>query len=248
MGKLDGKVALISGAGRGQGLAEARLFLAEGASVVLGDVYYDDRIALERELGPRAAIVDLDVADEDQWRTAAEVATTRFGGIDILINNAGIVAPHASIIDMPMERYFKVISVNQVGPFLGIKVVAPAIIARGGGAIVNVSSIAGLFGLPGASPYVSSKFATRGLTKVAAVELGPHHVRVNSIHPGGVDTPMLAKSESAKRIGYDPTKLPLGRIAQPDEVAKLALFLSCDDSSYCTGAEFVIDGGQTAVL
>ena len=142
----------------------------------------------------------------------------------------------------------RVINVNQIGPFLGIKYIAPLIIARGGGAIVNISSVAGLGAIPGAAPYVSSKFATRGLTKVAALELGKHGVRVNSIHPGGVDTPMLAGSESAKTVNYRPENLPLGRIGQPTEVAKLALFLACDDSSYCTGSEFVIDGGQTCAL
>ena len=140
------------------------------------------------------------------------------------------------------------IRVNQIGPLLGIKYVAPSIIARGGRRdrqhLVDRRSAA----IPGAAPYVSSKFATRGLTKVAALELGPHNIRVNSIHPGGVDTPMLRSSESAKRINYEPKNLPLGRIAQPEEVARLALFLACADSSYCTGSEFVVDGGQTCAL
>ena len=134
------------------------------------------------------------------------------------------------------------------GSRLGVHCIAPLLIRRGGGAIVNVSSVAGLAGIPGAAAYVSSKFAVRGLTKVAALELGVHGIRVNSIHPGGVDTPMLRQSESSTRIGYDPSRLPLGRLADAEEVAKLALFLASDDSSYCTGAEFVIDGGQTGAL
>jgi 3alpha(or 20beta)-hydroxysteroid dehydrogenase len=247
-GKLEGKVALISGAGRGQGLAEARLFRAEGADVVLADVHYDDRASIEAEFAQNGLVVDLDVGDAGQWQAVVERAQQRFGGIDVLINNAGIVAPSATIIDLDLDLYARVIRVNQIGPLLGIKYVAPSIIARGGGAIVNISSIAGLAAIPGAAPYVSSKFATRGLTKVAALELGPHNIRVNSIHPGGVDTPMLRSSESAKRINYEPKNLPLGRIAQPEEVARLALFLACADSSYCTGSEFVIDGGQTCAL
>jgi 3alpha(or 20beta)-hydroxysteroid dehydrogenase len=247
-GKLEGKVALITGAGRGQGLAEARLFATEGARVVLTDVQYDDRPALEEEFSGNGLVGDLDVGDAGQWQAIVEAARQRFGGIDILINNAGIVAPSAAIIDLDLDLYHRVIRVNQVGPLLGIKYVAPSIIERGGGAIVNISSVAGLAAIPGAAPYVSSKFATRGLTKVAAIELGPHRIRVNSIHPGGVDTPMLRQSESAKRINYEPKNLPLGRIAQPEEVARLALFLACDDSSYCTGSEFVIDGGQMCAL
>jgi len=247
-GKLEGKVALITGAGRGQGLAEARLFATEGARVVLTDLHYDDRPALEQEFAGNGLVGDLDVGDAGQWQTIVEAARQRFGGIDILINNAGIVAPSAAIIDLDLDLYHRVIRVNQVGPLLGIKYVAPSIIERGGGAIVNISSVAGLAAIPGAAPYVSSKFATRGLTKVAAIELGPHRIRVNSIHPGGVDTPMLRQSESAKRINYEPKNLPLGRIAQPEEVARLALFLACDDSSYCTGSEFVIDGGQMCAL
>ncbi|HUP72648.1 MAG TPA: SDR family oxidoreductase [Acidimicrobiales bacterium] len=246
--KLGGKVALITGAGRGQGLAEARLFRSEGASVVLADIRFDDRASIEQEFADTGLVVDLDVGEPEQWQAVVEAARQRFGGIDVLINNAGIVAPSAAIIDLDLDLYQRVIRVNQIGPLLGIKFVAPSIIARGGGAIVNVSSVAGLGAIPGAAPYVSSKFATRGLTKVAAIELGPHKVRVNSIHPGGVDTPMLRESESAKRINYEPKNLPLGRIAQPEEVARLALFLACDDSSYCTGSEFVIDGGQTCAL
>ena len=247
-GKLEGKVALITGAGRGQGLAEARLFRTEGAGVIVADVHYDDRAAIEHEFAQDGIVVDLDVGDADQWQATVESARQRFGGIDVLINNAGVVAPSATIVDLDLEVYARVIRVNQIGPLLGIKYVAPSIIARGGGAIVNISSIAGLGAIPGAAPYVSSKFATRGLTKVAAIELGPHNIRVNSIHPGGVDTPMLRASETAKRINYEPKNLPLGRIAQPEEVARLALFLACDDSSYCTGSEFVVDGGQTCAL
>jgi 3alpha(or 20beta)-hydroxysteroid dehydrogenase len=248
MGKLDGKVALITGAGRGQGLAEARLFREEGARVVLADVHYDDRAALEKEFDADGLVTALDVAESDQWQSTVAAATQRFGGIDVLVNNAGIVAASIPIVDLDLDAYMRVIRVNQIGPLLGIKHVAPSIIARGGGAIVNISSVAGLGAIPGAAPYVSSKFATRGLTKVAAIELGPHGIRVNSIHPGGVDTPMLRGSESAKRINYEPGNLPLGRIAQAEEVARLALFLACDDSSYCTGSEFVIDGGQTCAL
>jgi 3alpha(or 20beta)-hydroxysteroid dehydrogenase len=243
-GKLDERVVLVTGAARGQGEAEARLFVAEGASVVLGDVLDDEGSAVADSLGDAAIYLHHDVSDPASWQAFAETATARYGRIDALVNNAGIMV-YKPMEDMTLEEYRRVVEVNQIGCFLGMKAVLPGMRAAGGGAIVNVSSTAGLRGFAKGIGYVSSKFAVRGLTRTAAQELGPLSIRVNSLHPGGVDT--------ALGWGYGDVDLdqlygstPLGRIGRPDEMARVALFLICDDSSYCTGAEFVADGGLLA--
>jgi 3alpha(or 20beta)-hydroxysteroid dehydrogenase len=243
-GKLDERVVLVTGAARGQGEAEARLFVAEGASVVLGDVLDDEGSAVADSLGDAAIYLHHDVSDPASWQAFAETATARYGRIDALVNNAGIMV-YKPMEDMTLEEYRRVVEVNQIGCFLGMKAVLPGMRAAGGGAIVNVSSTAGLRGFAKGIGYVSSKFAVRGLTRTAAQELGPLCIRVNSLHPGGVDT--------ALGWGYGDVDLdqlygstPLGRIGRPDEMARVALFLICDDSSYCTGAEFVADGGLLA--
>lgn len=243
-GKLDGKVVLITGAARGQGEAEARLFVAEGAKVVLGDVLDAEGKAVAESLGDAAEYVHHDVSDPESWEAFAETAARRYGRVDALVNNAGIMV-YKPMEEMTLEEYRQVIDVNQVGCFLGMKAVLPGMRAAGGGAIVNVSSTAGFKGFAKGIGYVSSKFAVRGLTRTAAQELGSLGIRVNSLHPGGVDT--------ALGWGYEDVDLeqmyggtPLGRIGQPDEMARVALFLICDDSSYCTGAEFVADGGLLA--
>jgi 3alpha(or 20beta)-hydroxysteroid dehydrogenase len=243
-GKLDGRVVLITGAARGQGEAEARLFVAEGASVVLGDVLDGEGKTVAESLGEAAVYVHHDVSDPTSWEEFAATATERYGRIDALVNNAGIMV-YKPMEDMTLEEYRRVVDVNQVGCFLGMKAVLPGMRAAGAGAIVNVSSTAGMKGFAKGIGYVSSKFAVRGLTRTAALELGPLGIRVNSLHPGGVDT--------ALGWGYDDVdteqmykSTPLGRVGQPDEVARMALFLICDDSSYCTGAEFVADGGLLA--
>lgn len=248
MSRLDGKVAIITGGARGQGAAEARLFVAEGARVLLGDVLDDEGKALAAELGKNAVYTHLDVTDELAWRSAVELAEKRFGPVHVLVNNAGIVRI-APFEQTSLADYMDVIRVNQVGVFLGIRSVIASMKRAGGGSIVNISSIDGLVGMALGAAYVSSKFAVRGLTKTAALELGPLGIRVNSIHPGGVDTPMV------RGIGVQPdasagqglfSNVPLGRIGQPAEMAKLALFLASDDSSYSTGSEFIADGGLTA--
>lgn len=243
-GKLEGRVVLITGAARGQGEAEARLFVAEGACVVLGDVLDAEGEAVADSLGDAALYLHHDVSDPASWEAFCETAIQRHGRIDALVNNAAIMV-YKPMAEMTLEEYQRVIDVNQIGCFLGMKAVLPGMRAAGGGAIVNVSSTAGLRGFAKGIGYVSSKFAVRGLTRTAAQELGPLGIRVNSIHPGGVDT--------ALGWGYDDIDLPqlygstpLGRIGRPDEMARLALFLICDDSSYCTGAEFVADGGMLA--
>lgn len=244
MRRLEGRVVLITGAARGQGEAEARLFAAEGAKLVLGDVRDAEGKEVAESLGEAAVYVHHDVSDPASWQSFTTMALQRFGRIDALVNNAGIML-YKPLEEMTLEEYRSVIDVNQVGCFLGIKAVVPAMRAAGGGAIVNVSSCAGLRGFANGMGYVSSKFAVRGLTRTAAIELGPLRIRVNSLHPGGVDT--------ALGWGYPGVDLeqlyrstPLGRIGEPREMAQLALFLISDESSYCTGAEFVADGGMMA--
>ncbi|MGW0661058.1 glucose 1-dehydrogenase [Streptodolium elevatio] len=246
-GRLVGKVALVTGAAKGQGAAHARRFVAEGAKVVLADVLDDDGMQVAAELGADAVYTGLDVRDEQQWAAAVDLATERFGKLDVLVNNAG-VNHFAAISDTTTADFMRVVEINLLGCFLGIRTAAPAITAAGGGSIINVSSMNGLVGAAHTSAYVATKFAIRGLTKSAAIELGPLGVRVNSMHPGAIDTDMArAGLEMAKGLGMDPmAALPLRRIGTVDEAASLALFLASDESSYSTGSEFVFDGGWTA--
>ncbi len=245
MGRLEGKTALITGGARGQGAAEAALFAEEGANVVLTDVLDADGERTAAAVG--GTFLHHDVTSEDEWAAVVARAVELHGGIDILVNNAGIYIEN-SLVGSELDEYRRVIEVNQIGVYLGMREVAPVLIERGGGSIVNISSTAGLQGAPGSFAYSASKWAVRGMTKSAAVRLGPHGVRVNSIHPGAVDTPMIADTRMADPANREVLLgvIPLGRMAQPEEVARLALFLASDESSYSTGSEFVIDGGLTA--
>jgi len=245
MGRLDGKVAIISGAARGQGAAEARQFVAEGAKVLLGDVLDVDLKAVAVELGDAAAYCHLDVSSAASWKEAVDSALAHFGKVDVLVNNAGIFR-QASIEDLTQDEWATVIAVNQTGVFLGMQAVVPAMKAAGGGSIVNISSIDGLIGSSNSLAYVASKFAVRGMTKVAALELGKHGIRVNSIHPGGIDTPMVHEALPEEAINTMFNAMPLGRIGRPEEVSELVTWLASDAASYSTGSEFVIDGGWTA--
>lgn len=246
MGRLDGKVALITGAARGQGEAEARLFAEEGAKVVLGDLLDGEGEKVAASLGDRALYLHHDVSREDSWTNFTAAALQRFGKIDVLVNNAGIVLV-MPIAQITLEAYMRVINVNQVGCLLGMKAVLAPMLEAGRGSIVNVASAAGLEGNAGLVAYAASKFAVRGMTKTAALELGPFGIRVNAICPGGIDTPMVHSGDFASvdsAAVY--ASLPLGRIGEPREIATAALFLASDESSYCTGADFVVDGGMLA--
>jgi 3alpha(or 20beta)-hydroxysteroid dehydrogenase len=249
MGRLEGKVGLITGAARGQGAAAARQFVAEGASVLLADIIDDKGKALADELGDAATYRRLDVTSEDDWASAATAVTEEFGGLDILVNNAGILH-FSAIADTTLADYERVIRVNQFGTFLGMRAVIPTLTERGGGSIVNVSSVEGLAGMPYLVAYSASKFAIRGMTKVAAMELGDKGIRVNSVHPGMIDTDMVRGvfGDRADSVDLSPAgrKVALRRLGRPEEIANLVVFLASDESSYCTGGEFVADGGATA--
>ena len=239
---LEGRVALITGASRGQGEATARLFVRSGCRVVLADVLEPEGRAVAASIGGSAAFIRLDVGNEDDWRDAVHFAQERFGRLDILVNNAAV---HRSgrLEDTSLQQYEDVVRVNQVGCFLGMRAFADAAKAQGG-VIVNISSVNGLMGVENAFAYGATKYAVRGMSKSASVELAKYGIRVNSVYPGAIDTPMIdASHEDA--INSLARRLPIPRLAQPEEVAELTLFLSTDASRYCTGAEFVIDGGLT---
>ncbi len=244
--RLDGKVALISGGARGQGESEARLLVARGARVVVGDVLADEGRAVAESLGPDGHFVELDVTDAASWAAAVAETVAVFGRLDVLVNNAGIVRA-GTIETVALDDYMAAVHVNQVGCFLGMQSAIPALKAAGGGSIVNVSSIAGLQGVAGAVPYVATKWAIRGMTKTAAIELGHDGIRVNSVHPGVIDTAMTNDPQFAavdRQAVFD--GFPIPRIGAPEEVAELVAFLASDASSYCTGAEFIVDGGAVA--
>jgi len=251
MGKLDGKVALISGGARGQGAAEAKRFADEGAKVVFGDVRDAEGKTVEdaiRAEGGEAVYVHLDVATESDWRNAVETATRRYGKLDILINNAGIVIPRVAIEERTVEDWDRVMAVNARGVFLGTKHAIPAMRRAGGGSIVNISSVAGIGQSLHQEPaYAASKGAVRIFTKVTASQHAVDRIRCNSVHPGPIDTEMIhsAMSDPAaleRRL----RRVPLGRLGTVDEVVAAVLFLASDDSSYVTGSELVVDGGALA--
>ena len=247
MNRLEGKVAIITGGARGQGAAEARLFVAEGARVVMGDVLDEDGGLVAKELGAAASYRHHDVTDETQWSDTVRHAVETFGRLDILVNNAGIFR-WSPIATTSADDYMEIIRINQLGTFLGMKAAVGPMAETGGGSIVNISSIAGLRGSQGTVAYSASKWAVRGMTKVAALEFAPMGIRVNSIHPGIIDTPMLLDlmitDEGAKAVTG--SHIPLGQVAQAEQVARLALYLASDESDHSTGSEFIVDGGITA--
>jgi 3alpha(or 20beta)-hydroxysteroid dehydrogenase len=244
VGRLTGKVAVITGAARGQGEAEARMFVHEGAKVVLTDILETEGEKVAAELGDDAVFVCHDVSREADWLDVVAAAAD-FGSLDVLVNNASIPF-FKPIVDTTLDEYLHVVNVNQVGTFLGIKAAIAPMIVAGGGSIINVSSIDGLGSKNSLIAYSSSKFAITGMTKTAALELGVHGIRVNSLHPGGVNTFMTNPTEEPVEV-VDTWfhNIALGRVGRPEELASMALFLASDESSYCTGAEFVVDGGWT---
>ncbi|MGE0621944.1 MAG: SDR family NAD(P)-dependent oxidoreductase [Pseudomonadales bacterium] len=244
MGRLDGKVCLITGAARGQGAAEARLFAAEGGTVWLTDVLDREGEAVAEEVG--GTYRRLDVREEDAWKRLVEEMVTSCGSVDVLVNNAGIFDTGRHF-EIDVAAFQRVMDVNCLGVFLGMRAVSPIMREQGSGSIVNISSLAGMSGGIGAFAYTTSKWAVRGMTKAAAAENGRRNVRVNSIHPGLIDTDMLHQLPGSEDEARLTRRVPLGRAARPEEVARLALFLASDESSYATGAEFVIDGGLNAL-
>jgi 3alpha(or 20beta)-hydroxysteroid dehydrogenase len=247
MGRLDGKVAIITGGARGQGAIEARLFAAEGARVVIGDVLDEEGGLVAKSIGSDASYRHHDVREEGQWADLVGHAVDTFGHLDILVNNAGIfrIQPLATT---SAAAYMEIININQLGTFLGMQAAAPAMATSGGGSIVNISSIAGLRGSAGTMAYTASKFAVRGMTKVAALELAPLGIRVNSVHPGIIDTPMLLDlmiTNEEERTAFG-ARIPVGRVAHAEQVAKMVLYLASDESDHSTGSEFIVDGGITA--
>jgi cyclopentanol dehydrogenase len=249
MGRLDGKVALISGAARGQGAAEARLFAAEGAAVVLGDVRGElgEQVATEiTAAGGKGVYTQLDVSREDDWARAVALAERTFGKLDVLVNNAAIIGLEG-IMDTPIELWNRVLAVNQTGTFLGMRAAIPALRRAGGGSIVNISSVLATMGSGNSASYTATKGAVTALTRTVSVELATENIRVNAVHPGGVETPMAAEclgdDLEARRALV--AAHPIGRLGEPEEIAAGVLFLASDDASFVTGAALVIDGGNT---
>lgn len=245
-GKLKNKIAIVTGGARGMGEATVRLFASEGAQVVIADVLESEGKALAAELGNAAMFQRLDVSDEGSWQALVEVVTAHHGRIDALVNNAAVVA-FGPITALTVEQIDRVFGINVKGTMLGLKHVGGAMCAVGRGAIVNISSVDGMRGVNSLSLYSSSKWAVRGLTKSAAMEFGHQGVRVNSVHPGGVNTAMgnpQSLEGDAKNAGYE--RVPLQRIGEPEEIAAASLFLCSDDASYICGAELAVDGGWAA--
>jgi 3alpha(or 20beta)-hydroxysteroid dehydrogenase len=246
-GDLAGKVAIVSGGARGIGGAVARMFVERGASVVIADMLDAEGHALAVELGEATRFQHLDVTDEDQWQAAVTAAVAGFGRVDALINCAGILITDA-IVSFDRATFDKVLQVNLTGTFLGIKHAAPAMIAAGGGSITNISSTEGLQGSNSMGAYAASKWGVRGLTKVAALELGAHRTRVNSVHPGPINTPMVnPDAKPAEELSHLSllARMPISRVADPAEVAGLCAYLASDLAAFVTAAEIAIDGGLT---
>ena len=244
MDRFEGRTAIVTGAARGMGEAIARRMVAEGANVVLTDVLTDDGSAVAADLGGRARFASHDVTDEAQWADAVALAEETFGGLDVLVNNAGVFWRRA-LEDETVDRLRRAFDVNTVGPFLGLQAALPALRRSGGGAVVNVVSLASVYGYAWQGAYGASKWALRGLTRVAAQEFGPEGIRVNAVMPGPVDTAMLPPDTTglgdARFAG-----IPLGRAGRPEEVAALVCWLASTEASYVSGAEVVVDGGSSS--
>ncbi|MCH1625983.1 SDR family NAD(P)-dependent oxidoreductase [Ferdinandcohnia quinoae] len=248
MGRLSGKVAIITGAALGMGAAEAKLFAKEGAKVVATDIKDDILQEVINEIkanGGEAIGLKHNVVSEDEWKNVIQTTIDHFGKVDILVNNAGIASPK-TMVQMDMTEWNKVMDINLNGCVLGMKYVIPEMQKVGGGSLINISSIGGIVGMAGSSPYTAAKGALRSLSKSAAVEYGKDKIRVNSVHPGIIETPMTAESFK-EALPFYKTFTQLPYFGQPEDVAHGVLFLASDESRFMTGAELVIDGGWTAL-
>lgn len=242
MGRLDEKVAIITGAARGMGAGHVQRFIKEGAKVVFTDILADEGEALSKELGENTLFVKHDITSADDWKEVVKQTEEAFGSVDILVNNAGIDVPETPLEEVEEETYRKVVDVNQVSVFFGMREVVPSMKKAGGGSIVNISSLAGMIGSRMKVAYTASKFAVRGMTKAASLELGEYGIRVNSVHPGFIRTKMTEHLINDELVNM----FPLKKAGEPEEVSNLVLYLASDESSYSTGTEFVIDGGMGA--
>ncbi|MCB1667370.1 MAG: glucose 1-dehydrogenase [Pseudomonadales bacterium] len=247
MGRLSGKVAIVTGASQGMGAAHVKMMVEEGAKVIMTDINDKDGQALADELGENALFIKHNVASAQDWAKVVEQGEAKFGTINVLVSNAGLLGPVADIQGTSEDEFQKVCDVNQLGVFLGMQAVLPSMEKAGGGSIINVSSIAGIAAVYGAPniAYVASKFAVRGMTKQVAIEYGPKNIRVNSVHPGFIKTPMMAAATNDTG-GKATSMIPLSRLAEPSEVSSLVVFLASDESSFITGTEQIIDGGMLA--
>lgn len=243
MARLQGKTAIITGAAQGMGAAHARKFIEEGAKVVLTDLNEEKGKAFAAELGERALFIKHNVTSAADWESVVSQAEGAFGPVDVLVNNAGITMAK-SILQLTEEEYRRIVDINQVSVFLGMKAVIPSMQKAGGGSIVNISSMNGL--VAGAIGYTDTKFAVRGMTKAAAIECANYGIRVNSVHPGVIATPMVVQEDTKAAVEAFAKHIPLKRVAQSEEVSNMVLFLASDEASYSTGSEFVVDGGMTA--
>ena len=243
MARLEEKVVIITGAAQGMGEAHARRFVAEGAKVVLTDLNEEKGTLLASELGENALFIKQNVTSAEEWVTVVAKTEETFGPVDVLVNNAGITMAK-SLLDTTEEDYRRIVEINQVSVFLGMKTVVPSMQKAGGGSIVNISSMNGIVG--GAVGYTDTKFAVRGLTKAAARECATYGIRVNSVHPGVIATPMVVQEDTKAAVEAFAKQIPLKRVAQSEEVTNLVLYLASDESSYSTGSEFIVDGGLTA--
>jgi 3alpha(or 20beta)-hydroxysteroid dehydrogenase len=249
MGRLEGKVAIITGAAQGMGAEHARRFVREGAKTVFTDINEAAGAGLAAELGADSLFVRHDVSSESDWSDVVAKAESQFGPVSILVNNAGILGPGVKAADLSEADFQKVCAINQTAVFLGIKHAIPSMIRAGGGSIVNVSSISGIvaiYGTPNVA-YAASKFAVRGLTKQVAIEYGEHNIRANSVHPGYIRTPMMTAALDADQIKVASGSVPIKRVGEVDDVSNLVVFLASDEASFITGSEYIIDGGLTAL-
>ena len=247
MARLAGKVAIITGASQGMGAEHARAFVREGAKVVMTDVNEAAGRSIAAELGENALFLKQDISVAADWQSVVAEAERHFGAVTVLVNNAGVLGPVKGLLEFSEQEFLDVCAVNQLGVFLGMQAVVPSMQRAGGGSIVNISSIAGMVGLAASSnaAYCASKFAVRGMTKLIAVMHGKDGIRVNSVHPGYIKTPMMVAATDSDGGGAAST-IPLGRMAEPQEVSSVVVFLASDEASFVSGCEHVVDGAMLA--